>query len=285
MSPRVAVSVVIPLGPDLSDLSDQLAALVPQRPARGGEIILSCNAFNPEALRPWLAQVREGGWSAKAVDARARRGPSPARNIGWRAAESDLILFCDSDDVVGADWVDRMIEGLRGSALVGGVLELDRLNPELGPFPRQDPPRLATKFGHLPFAPSCALGAHRALLERLDGFDEELRCGEDIDLCWRAAYLGYPIILAPDAVLHYRLRRTARETFHQAVAYGKEDRELLARHRDRGARVPSGWPLREGLAAAVNAIRGLADRRARFQAARQLGTIVGWLQGRRTPLR
>lgn len=280
MTTSVRVSVVIPLGNALEDLPAQLAALAPQCPDVGGEIILACNGTSPSRVEPVVSSLRQTPWVVRLLDARAARGPSYARNVGWRAAKAECVLFCDADDIVADNWVDAMLRGLRRASVVGGALEYRRLNtePTAGRLTVQT--ELATRFDHLSFAPSCDLGMHRSVLTRIGGFDEDLRCGEDTDLCWRAAYAGYAIEFVPDAVVHYRLRPDVSGTFRQAFAYAVDDTLLLRMHRRHGARRRVALLIAEAFAALKNSSLAIYREPARFQAARQWGFLAGTIIGR-----
>jgi GT2 family glycosyltransferase len=91
----------------------------------------------------------------------------------------------------------------------------------------------------LPFAGACGLGVRRALFVALDGFDEQLLNGEDIDFCWRAQLGGAVLHFVPEAVVHIRLRSEPREVFRQTLNYGLWTVPLYKRYRAHGMpRVP-----------------------------------------------
>ena len=63
-------------------------------------------------------------------------------------------------------------------------------------------------------------------------FDETVRAGEEIDLAVRLARFGVRCGAAPEAVVHYRYRTSARATWRQAFIVGRAQRELRARMGD-----------------------------------------------------
>jgi GT2 family glycosyltransferase len=229
------VAVVIPYGGGAGLLLQQLRALELQQGGNAFTVIVSCNRDGlADELDGYVRQFRR--YVLRIVDSSDVAGPSHARNVGWKAADADLICFCDADDVVGDRWVMGHVEALQEHGLSRGPIDYVRLNAHgvsLGSHASDAPPRA---MHHLPFSPSCSLGARRSVLEAIGGFDEELRSGEDIDLCWRAQYAGVSLGYASTALLHYRVKTGFSRLVSQGRQYGAGDVELLRRHAPHGAR-------------------------------------------------
>src|SRR5690606_36107195 len=62
------------------------------------------------------------------------------------------------------------------------------------------------------------------------GFDQGLRTGEDVDLCWRVQLAGGSLGERCDAVVHARQRGDLRGVLRQAFTYGRGDRQLLHKY-------------------------------------------------------
>lgn len=278
------VTVVVPFGGALADLRTQLLALrrAAARVEPGSvELVVSCNrvggARQVEAL---IAELRMSEY-ARAADSSAVVGPGHARNAGAACARGAHLLFCDADDEVDEDWISSMRHHLAESELVAGALRFGRLNsPAVSAWRERQSPAIGSgKFHHLPFAPAANLGITRGLFLRIGGFDEELRVGEDVDLCWRAQYLGARLAFAEDAVVQYRLKRSLRSTLTWAASYGRGDAALLQKHRPHGARRTVKDSLRA--VAGVLVLSGLAvlrpDERPRlaYSAGMLWGRVVG----------
>lgn len=234
----VAISVVIPFGSGIGQLSSQIRSLTEQDFDGNYEIILACNsaAISADAL---VDVAIPENVTLRIVDATQRRGPSFARNVGWREATSSKIAFCDADDEVHSGWVSAMSDALEAADMVGGLLKYGKLNsPEHAAWHNKNGAGLPIKFRHLPFVPSCNFGARREVLDYLLGFDEELEFGEDIDLCWRGQYAGFTLTFAPGAIVEYRLRTDLTHVWKQSFNYGTSDAVLLKRHYPYGARRP-----------------------------------------------
>lgn len=267
----VDISVVIPFAGDPELLRLQVDALERQATDSRWELVISHNGAGPLPVLPAHVTV---------VDSSAIPGPSHARNAGWRSAAGSRLLFCDADDIVADGWIDGMSAALDEYDVVRGTIDYDLLNPpgaalgrssEIGPHPRY--------LNHLPFAPSCALAVRREALEAVGGFDESLRSGEDIDLSWRAQYAGFSLGHAPSAVLHYRLRRTAKQLFRQGRLYGAGDAVLLGIHRTHGAHRSPLDSVREVLTVGALGVAAIVRRGARRKFTLRLGYLIGHASG------
>jgi hypothetical protein len=128
--------------------------------------------------------------------------PAVQRNLGWRAAGAGLVAFTDDDCRPEADWLERLLEAAerQPGAVVQGATRPDPLERDVFAAPHVhtlevDPPGR--------FAQTCNILYPRALLERLNGFDERAVTGEDIDLSLRAQAAGAALIGAPAAVVNH----------------------------------------------------------------------------------
>lgn len=235
------IDVVVPFGGGLTYLLEQLHALDGQNSASLRRVIV---AVNCDLSASDIARLDEHRTKARVpldvVLAQEVQGPAHARNVGWRSSTADYIVFCDSDDRVGEGWVDAMCAAFTRAPLIGGRLEYEALNGTSdAAWQRGSIEGLPSRWNYLPFTPSSNMGVSRRLLSAMNGFDETLIVGEDIDFCWRAQQAGYRIAFEPDAVVHYRLRTSLREMVEQAFKYGLSDRSLLRKHAAAG--LGSSW--------------------------------------------
>src|SRR5690606_19776361 len=74
-------------------------------------------------------------------------------------------------------------------------------------------------------AASSNLGVAASAFRDVDGFDELLQTGEDVDLCWRIQLAGHPLVRS-DATVHLRKRDGLRAVFRQAFSYRVGTRQL-----------------------------------------------------------
>lgn len=237
---RIEVSVVIPAYNAEATLGEQLAALARQRVPFAWEILVCDNGSTDgtaRVTRDWQARLPH----LRLLDASARRSPGAARNVGAANARGVFLLFCDADDVVADDWVIELHRALQSHGFVTGKSRRPELNsnpdaPVYFDFATYRMPFLS----EIPVAGGGNLGVRKSVFERVSGFDEFQRAGEDVDLCWRIQLAGEALATQPTAVVTVRNRPNLRATFRQAYAYGIGDRRLrrkYARLIDAAARI------------------------------------------------
>jgi HAD superfamily hydrolase (TIGR01662 family) len=169
------------------------------------------------------------------------RGPAAARNVGWRAAQSEWIEFLDDDVVVSADWLHALATDLADAApdvaAVQGKIEV--------PLPSDRKP---TDFERCTSGLATAkwitadMAYRRSALAEVGGFDERFRRAyrEDSDLALRLQGRNYRLM--------HGKRRTAHPVrpadFWVSVRQqrGNADDALMRRLHGRGWRSQAGAP-------------------------------------------
>src|SRR3954454_20278043 len=122
------VSVIVAARNAEHTIEAQLVALRDQHWDGSWEVIVVDNGSGDDTVGV-VERVARSWPRLHVVTARERRGPSYARNVGADLSIAHHLLFCDADDVVGADWLASMASALRTGAVVAGGLEYDELNP------------------------------------------------------------------------------------------------------------------------------------------------------------
>jgi hypothetical protein len=154
-----------------------------------------------------------------------------------RAAQGDLLAFCDADDVVHPGWLTAHVLALAEADLSAGVFDAWSLNGLRTPSaPSYSPPPAMTLFGFLPAAGSGNLALRRRVFEEVGGFAEDLMTGEDFDLSWRSQLSGHRLALNTDAVVARRDQRGFKAVFRRYTAYGRCGPILYGRFRADGLR-------------------------------------------------
>ncbi|WP_162872746.1 glycosyltransferase family 2 protein [Austwickia chelonae] len=232
-SSAARLSIIIACFNASETLSDQLEALASQTCELPWEVILADNGSTDHSVA--IAETYTHRLRLRVIDASTRRGPAHARNRGVEAAEGDWIAFCDADDIVGTGWVSATCAAMATHPFVAGQIEVNRLNSErLARTRRMEQqeglqPGTSNSLG-LPHAGSGNMAIHREVFLSVGGFDEELPCLEDTDLCWRVQLHGTPLKYAPDMVLHTRLRSTVGGALRQGLDYGRGYTRLEERY-------------------------------------------------------
>jgi GT2 family glycosyltransferase len=236
MGNPVAVSVIVPVFNGADTLGEQLDALAAQEFDQSWELIVADNGSSDaswETATSWATKLS----GCRLIDASARRGGAAARNIAAANCSGDHLLFCDQDDVVQPGWLATMSSALRQHDLVVGRNDFESLNhrPQtVSGQVRRKQARAGNFYGYLPYGLACNLGVSRRAFEAVDGFDEGIMSANDLDLCWRLQLAGYPLHVAPEAVVAKRARSTTSAIWRQHFDYGLDDAKLFRRFHSRG---------------------------------------------------
>jgi GT2 family glycosyltransferase len=172
-----------------------------------------------------------------------RKGLSAAKNLGIRMAQGEYLVFTDEDCVFEKDWLHRLMAGF-DSPDVGVVGGPDRIPPR-SPFLARCSDYCLTSFVgtggvregekmrvayYYPRGCNCAIP--RSVFDRVEGFDESLIPGEDIEVVYRIRQAGYAIRFVPGAFVWHK-RRGSLTGFSRQIFYRGHGRaELGRRHRD-----------------------------------------------------
>lgn len=153
------------------------------------------------------------------------------RTLDGRA---DYLLFCDADDEVDRAWLSKLASPLRdGSAdLVGGALMVRRKAERAAiVVPGVD-------YSYRQSVVSANMGMAFAAWTALGGFDEHLLASEDTDIAWRAASLGFRVVIVPSALIRYNLRSDLPSEFKQRFAWGRSAVQLIRKYSLARERLP-----------------------------------------------
>lgn len=199
--PTHLVSVVVATHARPRMLDRLLASLVDQRDDPVPVVVVddASGDGTSDVLADW-ADRRPAQLRALATD--RTRGPAVARNLGWRATDTEWVAFTDDDCEATPGWLTALLETAErtGASLVQGrTLPHPAEQHHRAPWSKS---QQVEAFNHR--FQACNLLLSRDLLEALDGFDESFPfAGEDADLGWRARRLGASMAFAEDAVVHH----------------------------------------------------------------------------------
>jgi GT2 family glycosyltransferase len=161
-----------------------------------------------------------------------RRGASPTKALGARAAHGAVLVFLDGHTNPAPGALERLVqavERLDGEAILTpaiAALQVERWQNDLSQvghgygfelqrlecrwLPLAELPRSTEgRFYESPALIGCAFALSRELYERLWGFDARMRSWgvEDLDLSLKAWLLGYRILHDPEVVIGHRFRQ------------------------------------------------------------------------------
>jgi mycofactocin glycosyltransferase len=182
------------------------------------------------------------------------KGPAAARNTGLAACKTGFVAFLDSDVVPRRGWLEALlghfcdptvalvaprIVGLAQTDHLVARYEAVRSSLDLGQ--REAP---VIPYTSVSYVPSAAIICRTAKLREIGGFDETLRSGEDVDLCWRLVEAGARLRYEPIAQVGHDHRTQLRDWIARKAFYGGSAAPLSVRHPDKIAPLMiSGWAL------------------------------------------
>jgi glycosyltransferase involved in cell wall biosynthesis len=276
----MAVSVIMPVYNSARVVSDQLDALIDQDYTGDWELVIADNGCTDSTVEIALAYTDR--LPLRVVQASERRGDVAARNIAVPETSGDLIVFCDSDDIVSSSWLSSHVDQL-------GVTELS-----IGPYDMRvevsdhgDDMYVAVPmhgvYRFLPYGLSANMGVRRDAFDNIGGFDEEFRVGYDVEFCWRAQIAHLRLGAVEHAMVTKRKRGDASGAFDQHRAFGISDVHLYLSYRRYGMPRSLNQALR-AYAWLVIHVADLANKRQRLRwigvAGQRAGRIIGSIERR-----
>jgi glycosyltransferase involved in cell wall biosynthesis len=217
-------SVIMPVRNGVRFISEALDSVL-QQLAPDDEVIVVDDA-STDATRAVLAHMQDR--RVRVLDG-SGCGVSSARNIGLAAAAGEFIAFLDHDDLWPEERHRTMMRAMMDDLQLDVVFGRIRIRLDAGGTWW---PWMPLQHGH--HAPGSNLGnaLYRSnVLHRLDGFDESLRFGEDIDYFNRLQETGIRFALCDVDGLVYR--RHAGNVTNDLSAMKNFIFDLIRRHKDR----------------------------------------------------
>ena len=231
-SPPEAV-VVIPVRNDADGLAATLAALAGSPPS----VVVDDASDDAEAVR-----ARVAGPRTTLLHRAAQGGPAAARNDGWRATDTPLVAFVDANCEPEPGWLDLLLPHFADPQVAavapriipppgtehGGLL--GAYEAVASPLDLGARETIVRPGSPAPFVPTAALVVRRSALEELDGFDEALPVGEDVDFVWRLGAAGWSVRYEPRAIVRHPIRSSWTGWLAQRFRYGTSAAPLARRH-------------------------------------------------------
>ena len=158
-----------------------------------------------------------------------RQGPSAARNAGANYATGEWLLFTDADCVPSRTWISdyHVHFSEPGLGALAGCIQ---------PYPPSNAIQKAIALFTLPpitkgilhsgsnlregFYPTANLAVKKEVFDLVGGFNENLRYGEDHELCHKIYQAGYRIKAITEASVEHIHRSTLKGLWKQAFGFG-----------------------------------------------------------------
>ena len=164
------------------------------------------------------------------------------RNLAARKAKGNILAFIDSDCLADPFWLQELVPAFKDPSLsaIGGMVDsyyvdtpLDRYEQVKSSLIISQRNRRSSENENFFYVPTCNLLVRRSIFEKLNGFDEDLFVGEDVDFCWRLQDAGYFIEFRPLGKIYHKHRNELKSFSSRRFDYGTSEPMLQQRHPDR----------------------------------------------------
>ncbi|WP_157183007.1 mycofactocin biosynthesis glycosyltransferase MftF [Sciscionella marina] len=228
--PNHVLTVIIPVRDRPEQLDRALSALYPLP-----VVVVDDASTDPETVAQTAARH-----DAHLITLQLNQGPAGARNAGLAHVTTPYVAFVDSDVEITADALLRLTRHFTDPcvAMVGpriiGIARTtrprwhERYDESASSLDLGDRPCSVQPGATVAWIPSACLLARISQLG--DGFDPDLRIGEDVDLVWRLTTSGHTIRYDPTITAQHDTRPTLTGWLERKFAYGTGGATLAQRH-------------------------------------------------------
>jgi glycosyltransferase involved in cell wall biosynthesis len=158
------------------------------------------------------------------------RGPGAARNLGWQAADSELIWFIDSDCVAEPDALEKLLPHMNDPQVAGVGGSYANLYPDslIATLIHEEiVARHRRMKREVDFLATFNVIYRRDVLEELGGFNEALKLAQDAELAYRVRVAGHRLnFVFQSRVGHHHprnlwryLKTQARQGYYRVMLY------------------------------------------------------------------
>lgn len=222
------VTVVLPVRDRAEGVDRLLTAL-------GGAV--ACIVIDDDSVSPAPLAAVVDRHEAELVRLDKNVGPAAARNVGLRRVTTKLVAFIDSDILVTAQDLDTLLAHFTDPALAAvaprvraaaGSRWFQRYERSEGSLDLGAVPATVRTWSAVAYVPAACLLAKVDFLG--DGFDEQMRSGEDVDLTWRLLADHFRVRYEPAVEVRHDHRATALAWAGRQFFYGTSAAPLASRH-------------------------------------------------------
>jgi mycofactocin system glycosyltransferase len=227
-------TIVIPVMNRATSLARLLSSIVDATaPTQPRIIVVDDASANPQEIEQ--VALRFG---ATFHGLETNQGPATARNAGLALVDTEFVVFLDSDVVINPATIPTLLKHFADPKVAVAAPRISALNHNGGWIAQYEDTNSSLDLGAEPSAikprskmswtSSSALVARTLALA--DGFDSQMRIGEDVDLIWRLSKAGWRIRYEPAAVAQHEHRAGFVHWFKRRFDYGTGAVPLARRH-------------------------------------------------------
>ena len=177
-------------------------------------------------------------------------GPASARNQGLESVTTPLVVFVDTDVECRTDDITALASWLAASdaAVIAPRVRTDDDGSMIGayeaarsPLDMGDRPARVRAGTRVAYVPAAMLLCSTEALRSVNGFDEAMRTGEDVDLVWRLDAASFRCRYEPSIEVLHHHRATFSDLAEQRRGYGESTSLLHRRHGEVVAPARGSW--------------------------------------------
>ncbi len=199
MNQKLTVSVVMPTYNRVEYLKKALKSLLNQ--SYMPDEIIVIDDGSTDGTREFLMRISKKNKLIRYYSQK-NGGPSKARNLGIKNAKGDIICFFDDDEIAHKNWIKEIVKSFK-SEDIGGVG---------GPYIEVEGENIYERYLKSIFVGSYSrklpylggnLAFYKEVLQKVGGFDEYLKTGEDVDLSFRVYLKNYKIAFNDNMIVYH----------------------------------------------------------------------------------
>jgi mycofactocin system glycosyltransferase len=183
-----------------------------------------------------------GAFDVRLIRQPASRGPSFCRNLGAKEASGEVLAFIDSDCTSDPLWLKQLIPYLAfdGIGAVGGYVRsyynesaLDKYEAVCSSLNMGSRIIFDREAQSSFYVPTCNLLVRKDVFDMLNGFNDSMHLGEDVDFCWRMRKSGNFLVYVPTGAVAHKHRNEITKMLKRKYEYGTSEPDLYHRHQEK----------------------------------------------------
>lgn len=192
---NISISAVVPAHNEEKSIADCLNSLINQT-RKFNEIIVVDDGSSDRTVEI----VKK--LPVRLIELKENKGCSYARNVGLSKVKSQFILFGEADAIYAHNFVELCLKQFSKQNIAGVIGKQEVWNKDENIWTRCKAAEREANFVN--YKPFSAWLYRTKLVKDVNGFDESLNFGEDVDLANRIKAKGYDIAYEPSAIWkHY----------------------------------------------------------------------------------